>query len=113
MDWMLWEGVAGGVVSADSGTGTLALFLMLPLTTSAKRLSPPQAGAGGGAATTVPVLVAVVGALTSTVEFEEQCVSLAIADDTNDLAITLCGAIGVLATLMDVSTAGRGGKEVA
>lgn len=99
------------MVSTVSGPGAFALLLMLPLTTSAKRLSPPQAGATGGAIATDPVFAAVV-ALTSTVAFGAPFVSLVLAVDATDLAVTLC-VIGALATLMDVSTAGRGGKEEA
>lgn len=97
------------MVSMDSGA--LLLLLILPLTTSANRLSPPQAGAGAAGVITEPNLVAAF-ALTSTAAFEAAFASFAIDVEATDLAATLCD-IGVLATLMVVSTAGKGGNEVA
>lgn len=112
---MPWDGVGGGVEgSTVSGPGAFGLPLIFPLTTSAKRLSPPQAGMAG-AATMEPDL-GVASVLWSAIAFGPTGVSLFAANvEATVLAVMLlCVLTGVLvAALMDVSTAGSGGKEEA
>lgn len=83
----------GGVdvmVSADSGPDGLTLLLMLPLTTSARRLSPPQAGAAGAEATaTEPLLTPVVVAVTSETAFDVPFGSFKAIGEATVLAVTL------------------------
>lgn len=99
--------MAGGDVlsTTSSGTTALALPLTVPFTTSASRLSPPQAGGGG--TTVVDLFTATDGSAEMPAATFE---SAAPATATNLTPIALCALGG---TLTDWSTAGRGGKDEA